>query len=468
MRSIYTSVFMHKPSWSCLAALLLMLGACQKDMSEKVSRAMPEKSLSDKIFLTQGGQPQRVPVIRLSKDTVYVLSEPFRRLQGEQLIVEAGTLIKVVPGVDIIIEPGGWIEANGTEASPVVFTSNLPRASAAAAWNGIILQGEDSSNQVSTPGQVNDTTGRLTYVRIEFGSLVLLNAGTGNVVDHVQVSYTGQRPSFVFDGGSVSASRLVSYACGGPTDFYITNGYRGRLQFLLGLRHPFFGKPGSPPFASLSGLHIENNSSGNSRAIPLTNPSISNLTIIGPNGLDGMSAEFSDTSGLLQNAALVANVKAHYQIRHGLFMGYPSSAWIIGDSTSAFNLNFGRASNTNSVFQCADSYRAFYLRPDIYAPFGFGPYGPPDFQQFILNPSFKNRLFADVASIGLEDPYNDVLPKPWPAAGSILFGGTDFSGPVFSNGFFARVDFIGALGSQSWMAGWTNFTALKTSYNEPK
>jgi hypothetical protein len=265
----------------------------------------------------------------------------------------------------------------------------------------------------------------------------------------------------------VSASHLVSYACGGPADFYITNGYRGQLQFLLGLRHPFFGAEGSGPSRSLSGIFIENNSTNNAQAQPLTNPSVSNLTIIGPNGQDGMPAGFNDTSGGLRNAALVADVNAIYQIRHALVVGYPSSAWILGDSLSASNLNFGRARLTNSVIQCPNIYRTFYIRPDIYAPLGFGPYGPMDFQDFVLKPSFSNRYFQDLAPIGLEDPFNVVSPKPWPAAGSILFGNTDFSGPVFGNSFFSRVDFIGALGSQNWMTGWTNFTPLKTSYNEP-
>jgi hypothetical protein len=144
-------------------------------------------------------------------------------------------------------------------------------------------------------------------------------------------------------------------------------------------------------------------------------------------------------------------------------LGYPTAAWILGDSLSAANLNFGRATHTHSIFQCANNYRAYYILPGLY-----DLYGPMDFQEFVLRPAFRNRLVSEVSAIGLTDPFNYTAPKPWPAAGSMAFGGTDFSGPVFSNSFFTPVDFTGALGAESWLSGWTNFTPLKTSYNEPQ
>jgi hypothetical protein len=442
----------------------IFIGAgCQKGLTEKVVRDLPEKQLSDKVFLTAGGQPLRVPEIRLSRDTVYVVTEPFRRLPGETLEIEAGTLIKVSPGVGIVIDPGARLDAVGTSSLPIVFTSNLPRASRRASWNGITLRGNAPSNTSSAPGQSGDASGSLSHVRIEFGPLTLERVGSGTRIENIQVSYSGARSSFVFDGGTVDARRLVSYACGGPADVYFTNGYRGRVQFALAYRHPFFGQTGTAPAGSLTGLHIENSTRGDVQATPFTEPLISNLTIIGPDLQPGVPAAFADTSGAFNSAAIVTDGNAYFQLRHSLVLGYPSSAWILGDSLSAANLNFGRATHTHSIFQCANNYRSFYIIPGLYVS-----YGPGDFQEFVLRSPFRNRLVADIGAIGLADPFNYVSPKPWPAAGSMVFGGTDFSGPVFSNGFFSPVDFIGALGAESWLSGWTNFTPLKTSYNEPQ
>jgi len=437
--------------------------ACQKDLTEKIVRDLPEKQLSDRVFLTSGGQPQRLPSISLSKDTVYLVTEPFRRLQGESLVIEAGTLIKMSPGVGIVVEPGGQLEAIGTANTPIVFTSNLPRANKNASWNGITIQGNAPANTSTLPGQPGDASGSLSHLRIEFGPLTLERVGSGTLVENIQVSYSGPRSAFVFDGGTVDARRLVSYACGGPADFYFTNGYRGRLQFALAYRHPFFGQPGFSPSRSLTGMHIENNSQGNTLATPLTEPVISNLTIIGPESQPGVPEAYADTSGAIHAAGMVADGNALYQLRHSLVLGYPAAAWIIGESLSAANLNFGRATHTYSIFQCANNYRAFYILPGLY-----GPYGPEDFQEYVLRSAFRNQLVSDADDLVLTDPFNYTAPKPWPAVGSPALGGTDFSGPIFSNGFFAPVAFRGALGSESWLSGWTNFTPLKTSYNEPQ
>uniref|UniRef100_UPI0039C747E2 hypothetical protein n=1 Tax=Umezakia ovalisporum TaxID=75695 RepID=UPI0039C747E2 len=179
--------------------------------------------------------------------------------------------------------------------------------------------------------------------------------------------------------------------------------------------------------------------------------------------LDGMPPAFADTSGAFSAAGVVADFGALYQVRNSLVMGYPAASWILADSLSAARLNFGQSAFTSSVFQCADTARAFYIRPGVY-----GQYGPVDFREFVLRVQFRNRYVQSANALGLADPFNFSSPQPWPAANSILLGGADFSGPVFSNGFFSQVSFVGALNAESWLAGWTNFTPLKTSYNEPR
>jgi hypothetical protein len=65
----------------------------------------------------------------------------------------------------------------------------------------------------------------------------------------------------------------------------------------------------------------------------------------------------------------------------------------------------------------------------------------------------------------LTDPFNyNVRPDPYPRTGSPLLSGANFDAP-FNDAFFNKVDYRGALGSDKWMASWTNFLPLQTNYN---
>ena len=446
-----------------LTALLVVLSmagvsGCRKSEDVKSGPVKPEKAMDDYAHL---------PLVHLYSDTVYTLAGVFTRENGEQLIIDEGTLIKVKTGDAggaIRIDTGGTLVANGSQKAPIVFTSNAPPGTQGDNWGGITIRGRGINNSRGTTGDDDDLSGTLRYVRIEFGSLTLDAVGKRSIIENIMVSYCGtqgqQQPTSSINilGGSFNCRNLISYACGGPTDFYISSGYRGYMQGLLAYRYPYFGATGMGPYNALAGVFIENNPYDPVNARPYTYPYISNLTVIGPDGQQGSPSVYSDSSFL--NAALVTTGSTCFRIRNSILLGWPNAAWQMGDSLTGTTVVAGASEFTRSAVFCQDSNRSFRLTPDIYHP-----YDSRNFKEYMLQEAFKNVLYGSVLDLQLADPFNYYKPDPSPKAGSPLLKDADFTGAVYSNGYFIPGEYIGALGSSNWLKGWTNFTPLKTNYN---
>ncbi|MHA4807427.1 hypothetical protein ACX0G9_04955 [Flavitalea flava] len=451
-----------------VCVLLYSAAGCKKEENIKASAGKPEKKLLDQAESQNPltGTYDRYKIIHLSRDTVYTLRNSFTREAGEQLVIEEGTLIKVsAAGADkgiIRIRPGGLIIANGSPSHPIVFTSLDPAGIQNANWDGISIQGKSYSNESNPYGDPTDQSGSLNYVRIEFAGLVLDGVGNGTIVENVQVSYSRQS-SFEIDGGSFPARYLVSYACGGPADFYITKGYSGKMQHLLAYRHPFFGKAGNIPERALTGLFIENNPSDTSLK-PYTLPLISNLTVLGPDGQPGSVPDYSNTSPNPRTAGLITTRNAHFGIRNSLFLGFPFAAWYVDDSVMAHNVLNHNSEMVFSIFMSRDSSHPFFLEPGA-----FPPNGNAEFYEYILRPVFNNQFDGGGADQLFGAPYNyespDIMPKD---TTQFFLKGANFDGPFFNNAFFNKVKYRGAFGTDNWLKGWTNFTPLHTNYNFPQ
>ena len=175
--------------------------------------------------------------LTLNPDIEYIVTGPVLIASGATFTVPAGMTIKAEPvGVNayIAIQQGAKIEANGTAANPIVFTSNAA-APSSGNWGGIVLCGRapinstaDGSTDTATTevgglsygGNVSDDdSGSIQYVRIEYAggaidgnaelnSLSVYAVGTGTVIDYVE-AYEGSDDGFEFFGGTVEASHLV-------------------------------------------------------------------------------------------------------------------------------------------------------------------------------------------------------------------------------------------------------------------
>ncbi|MBA2745960.1 MAG: T9SS C-terminal target domain-containing protein, partial [Flavisolibacter sp.] len=107
---------------------------------------------------------------------------------GTKLSIPAGTILKsdVSQKGAVIIERGARIEALGTAAQPIIFTSGKPVGQRTRGdWGGIILLGNAPTNRPLSPAPLieggvdrryggtvaNDNSGTMRYVRIEWAGI---------------------------------------------------------------------------------------------------------------------------------------------------------------------------------------------------------------------------------------------------------------------------------------------------------
>jgi len=210
----------------------------------------------------------------LTPDTNYTLRGFVYVNSGATLTINAGTRIvgdTTALGSALFVLRGARIVANGTEAAPVVFTSQRAVGNRSPGdWGGliivgnarnnrtgnIIVEGSDGSVVGANPGGVvytggtndADNSGTLRYVRVEFAGYATLTdaelnsftfaaVGSGTTFEYLQ-SLAGLDDAFEWFGGTVDGKYLVSYEAG-DDHFDTSEGYRGRNQFLIAMQSTF-------------------------------------------------------------------------------------------------------------------------------------------------------------------------------------------------------------------------------------
>jgi len=231
------------------------------------------------------------------------------------LTIEPGTVIRgddTASNSSLIVQRWGKLIANGTPCNPIVFTSGKAAgARAKGNWGGIIMLGRSQNNIAGGlqaiegisqspanprvfhgPGAntpvLNDTSGSLKYVRIEFGGYVFAanneingltmgSVGSGTTIDYVQTSFIND-DAFEWFGGTVNASHLVAYRCL-DDDFDTDYGYGGLVQFGLSVKDPQISDVAS--ISTSEGFESDNEPVGNATITPRTSASFYNITQIG-------------------------------------------------------------------------------------------------------------------------------------------------------------------------------------------
>ncbi len=266
----------------------------------------------------------------LFADTAYTLSGFISVANGATLTIEPGTVIQGdydVLGSSLFILRGAKIDAQGTAAEPIVFTSSRPVGQRQAGdWGGLIIVGNGIINRTGTvqlegtgTGATNpavnysggtdnaDDSGTLRYVRVEFAgyataadaelnTFTFAAVGSGTELSYLQ-ALNGLDDSFEFFGGAVDGKYLVSYDAG-DDHFDMSEGYVGRLQHLIAYQtRQIIPRPGAGN-VSADPQGIENdgcNGAGcanGQNTTPYNIPLVANFTLVGP--ADGV---FSGTSG---------------------------------------------------------------------------------------------------------------------------------------------------------------------------
>lgn len=394
------------------------------------------------------------------------------------LTIEPGTLIKGVSNskATLIIERGSKIMAAGTSDKPIVFTSDKPAGQRASGdWGGVVICGKAKTNKHDEGAGVgiaeggigslyggtddNDNSGVFQYVRIEFpgipltstanseiNGLTLYAVGKSTVIDHVQVSYSGD-DSFEWFGGCVNLKYLVALR-GLDDDFDTDNGYNGKIQFAFGLRDP-----DKSDQSSSNGFESDNDADG-SLLTPVTSPLFSNVTLYGP-----LTVTNNLPAGHQFGKALHLRRGTMTSVYNSVFVGYPQGLMIDGQKgNSPTRADANELQIENTVF--AGMVTNFVEQTGTVAV----PYSVAQHIAYFEAASrnnVDNLMITDITGSSLVSLTSPVLLPP---AGSILLSGASFSNTRLSDTFFTPVAFRGAFGAADWTSGWCNWNPQNTAY----
>lgn len=453
---------------------------------------------------------------------------------GATLNIPAGTVVLGDVGSNrgtLIVLQGGTINATGTSTNPVVFTSSkAPGTRNYGDWGGILIIGNGPTNAPSTnieggiqrggvnvtwggnqaTQNLNDNSGILRYVRIEFGGvavapnsetngLTMYNVGRATTIEYVQVSYIGD-DGFEWFGGNANAKYLVSYRVL-DDDFDTDNGWSGKVQFGLAIRDNAFGDvSGSNSFES-------DNNSGGTDVSPYTTGTFSNMTIIGPGRPDGtnISGDFNAGAHIRRGSRSSIHNSAIIGYRTGVIIEGPGS-YLPPASVPAIGataLSSQVAANSD-LFRFANNY---VVVPQTGSGVGnltiaasLARSAPPPLvantdnnatngaifqtdaalQTWINTAAFTNTnatasggnlatltgINANVWSLITAGGTPTLLPSGTSPliTGTASFTGLTTSGSTDPNGNFVTTTFRGAFGTTDWTTGWTNWNPQTTAY----
>jgi hypothetical protein len=350
----------------------------------------------------------------LSRDSIYRLTSFVQVTNGATLRIQDGTRIEGDAGSALFITRGAKIEARGTAARPIVFTSSRTSQRRAGDWGGLIIIGNGVINRTGAiqiegtgtgdnnpaqfyggSGNANnaDNSGVLQYVRIEFAgfgpatnqelnSLTLAAVGSGTTMDHVQTVY-GLDDSFEWFGGAVDGKYLVSYESG-DDHFDASEGYVGRNQHLIAFQStvptvsPGSGQvSGDPQGFEVDGCQDSSGgtcgTAGNN-AEPFTTPVFANFTVIGaPAGVlpagggvgavirrggggfyvNGVVARWSSSAFSLEGAAVKARLDAGQLVVSNVLMAENANSFLptsTSGTTTTTRYSLDAAQNSLQIF----------------------------------------------------------------------------------------------------------------------
>lgn len=279
--------------------------------------------------------------ITLNAATVYTLRGSTYVKPGVTLTIPAGTRIEADVDFEEVaflgIEKGAKMIAQGTAANPIVFTSNSNNP-APQDWGGIVICGNAITNlganaQAEVTGLTYggnnpaDNSGIYSHIIVEYsGNLINDDAefngvtfyavGSGTTVNNILV-YQGSDDGFEWFGGSVNATNLAAIGCQDDS-FDWTEGWNGTVSNLYSDQSSATGLS-----ADSRGIEADNNQT-NPLLAPISNPTISNVTLIGRNIAD-----------VAKEGGMWLRRGTHATISNAYIVNFKSTA-----SGSGFGINF--------------------------------------------------------------------------------------------------------------------------------
>ncbi len=391
-----------------------------------------------------------------TSDNVYHLDGFVFVEDGESLTIEAGTVIKGLPGQGaeasaLVVARGGKIYAEGTASNPIIFTAESDPLDGSlfgisGLWGGVLILGKAQINTATGVGNIEgipeseprgayggeddaDNSGVFRYVSIRHGGtdigegneingLTLGAVGSGTTIDHIEV-FNNNDDGVEWFGGTVNCKYLIA-AFVKDESFDIDEGFRGYGQYWFAIQEEDWGDK----------LGEHDGGTEPEDGTPYSHPVIHNATYIGK-GKD----------------ALVQ--KNLFNIRDNFGGEYHNS--IFGEvSDLAFDIeDLDSGEDCRARLEAGDMIFANNL-----------------FYNFAVGDDFASMVSADwitpyVSSTNaIGDPQlahisrtTDGTLDPRPALGGLAYSSEMSAIP--EDLFFDNVNFKGAFGSYNWAYGWT-------------
>jgi hypothetical protein len=281
------------------ASLLASLTGCGSSDSDNNTDTTPTSDTNlensgnnNQIEAENGILPNTISEnLTLSKEIKYKISGLVTVKNGATLTVPAGTTLYGDATGYLVVTKGSKIIANGTEAEPIIFTSEDVLINGAnpevGQWGGLTLLGQSTTNHENAVYEVdeanpdfafggniaNDNSGILRHVKIlnsgiavnsdqEINGLSLAGVGSGTVVENIYVENSGDDGIEIW-GGTVNLTNItIKNAL--DDSFDADYGYTGTVDGLT--------------VTQVEDAHagMEISSGGTS---PMTSPTIKNFTV---------------------------------------------------------------------------------------------------------------------------------------------------------------------------------------------
>lgn len=421
--------------------------------------------------LTAGGTPTKTGVLTIAPGTLII---------GDR--ATKGTLI---------IQRGSKIIAEGTVDKPIIFTSERKIGEREPGdWGGLVICG---NGVINVPAGVNelegkyggfyggkndaDDSGSLKYVRVEYAgipinpneevnSFTFGGVGSTTKMEYLQASF-GLDDSFEWFGGTVNAKYLIAYR-GLDDDFDTDFGFRGNIQYAVGLRGPTQAdQSGSNGFESDNA-----GASASATSVPKTAAIFANVSIIGAKGSASTSI-----STLFQNGAQIRR-NSSISLYNTFITGYPTGIYLDNQAPGTIaNAEKGELVLKNVILAGVESWGT--------NGYGLGAATLPrgaalsDKEQNTAATEIKisditptewfkaiagNKLLANFSKTGINS-------NLWGAGRPtfVLTAGTEESLigtalPTTLPAFFDKTDFVGAFKSTDWTLTWAEFSPQSVIY----
>lgn len=401
-------------------------------------------------------------------DTTYLLDGTVYVEEGDTLTIEPGTVIKGLADPTtgdqesaLVVARGGWIVAEGTPTQPIIFTAEDDDVTDPddltfddrGSWGGILMLGRATINVGGGENAIeglppadprnfyggtddDDSSGIFRYVSIRYGGaifgqdneingLTMGAVGRGTQIDHVEV-FANQDDGFEWFGGTVDTKYLVAAFCGDDM-FDYDEGFRGNGQF-------WFGIQGSDDAGS-GGEHDGGTDpeTGEPYAIPV----IYNATYIG-----------SGAQSLLTSNDFALNLRdnAGGKYYNSIFTDFAGTGVAVEDLDSG--------EDSRARLEAGD----LELANNIW--FGFGDVNGIGLDAYagVFVDQYVADAFADDNLIDLDpqlrgisrEATGELDPRPVEESPALS---AEVATP--DDDFFDTTDYVGAFGTENWLAGWT-------------